>query len=102
MGKDRARPAAVAHVAGEASVLLVVGAGGPDADPFRAGRVLLVRVLLPFLQGVRAEGGGDGTPGDALGFETGGRIVLLDARGLGLGILLGLRDGRRLFIRPFR
>jgi hypothetical protein len=59
-------------------------------------------VLLPFLERVRAEGGGDGAPGDALGFETGGRIVLLDAGGLGVGILLGLGDGGRLFVRSFR
>jgi hypothetical protein len=49
MEQDAARAAAVADVSGKTAVLLVVGIDRTDADPFRAGRVLLCIVQVDLL-----------------------------------------------------
>src|SRR6185503_15434485 len=93
--QDGARAAAVSHVAGEAAVLLVVGAGGADAHPLRALSVLLVPVLLAFLDRVLAECRADRAPGLALPLESGGGIVLLGLAAFLLVALFGDGGHRR-------
>ena len=106
-GRIGARAAAVAHVAGEAAVLLVVGARGPDVDPLRAEpepvlAVLAAGVPAAFLDRVHAELGGDLAPGDALRLEAGVRVVRLRFRGRALlvGVCRRAIDDRRLLVRP--